>query len=185
MIIKSYSQLHEWVANTQKTQSMIKVLDNKSNSDNSVKIFYSKNTLPQFRYQGKNNNNNTNNNLGAVPKQYNMSHKQSNDQNRQNSQTNSLTISPTINLNNQTINLIINPIGKFKINLRTNQTDSIKPSQIKDSLIISKIRDKQMDNVSQTSIIIIGDSLISLTAFYVQDVEDRITSAKTVKRKSI
>ena len=38
MIIKSYSQLHEWVANTQKTQSIMKVLDSRSDSDNSIKF---------------------------------------------------------------------------------------------------------------------------------------------------
>ena len=94
------------------------------------------------------------------------------------SRTNSLTISPTINLTSQTIKSIINLIGNFKINPRINRTDSIKPSQIKDSLIVSQIRDKQMDNVSQTLLTIIGNSL---TTFYVQDVEDRTTSAQIVK----
>ena len=88
MIIKSYSQLHEWVANAQKTQSMIKIIDNKSDNDNSIKTFNSKNTSPQFRYQGKNNTNNSNKNQGAIPKQYNMSHNQSNDHNRQFNQSN-------------------------------------------------------------------------------------------------
>ena len=106
-------------------------------------------------------------------------------------QTNSLTISPTIKLASQTVKSIINPIGNFKINPRINRTDSIKQrqikdslivSQIKDSLIVSQIRDKQMDNVSQTLITIIGNSL---TTFYVQDVEDRITSVKIVEHISM
>ena len=62
MIIKTYSQLHEWVANNQKTQSMLRIFETKDN-DNSIKTFNNKNTPPQLRYQGKiSNNNNSQNN---------------------------------------------------------------------------------------------------------------------------
>ena len=109
MIIKSYSQLHEWVAITQKTQSMLKIIDNKSDNDNSIKTFNTKNTVPQFRYQGKNTDNNSKNNLGAIPKQNSQSYKQSNDQNRQfnplnkqfNNKPNSQYNQPSNQFNNQ------------------------------------------------------------------------------------
>ena len=92
----------------QKTQSMMKVLDSMLDSNNSIKTFNSRNTLPQFRYQGKNNNNNTNNSLGAVPKQYNMSHKQSNDQNRKFNQTNKQFNNKSNNQFNQSNNQVNN-----------------------------------------------------------------------------
>ena len=106
------------------------------------------------------------------------------------SQIDSLTISPIVNLiTSQIDDLIINPIGKIKINLiskiRTNRTDNFRSSQIQGNSIVSQIIDKQMHNFSQTSIIILGDNLISLTPFYSQDVEDRITLAQTVKHINI
>ena len=43
MIIKSYKQLHKWVANQQKTQSMIKIFEKKEPpNDNSIKTFNKK-----------------------------------------------------------------------------------------------------------------------------------------------
>ena len=106
-------------------------------------------------------------------------------------QIDNLTISPILNLmTNQIDNLIISPIGKLKVNLpnklRTNRTDNFKSSQTQGNLMVSQIRDKQMESISQIKTsIIIGDNLTSQTPFYAQDVEDRITLAQTVKRINI
>ena len=79
MIIKTYKQLHEWVENQQKTQSMIRIFESKDN-DNFIKTFNNKNTPQQLKYQGKISNykNSQYQNLGAIPKQYSQNNNFSN-----------------------------------------------------------------------------------------------------------